>query len=368
MASPAAGALLALDRALARGARRDWVRLGLVLGLCGYTYTASLAIPFAAAGVWLASGQWRRRAGGWAAALLVATLVALPVMRLAANDIELVTQRPRSRIEGPPYAIGERLLDNGVRSLSMFNVHGDLISAQNVPGRRQLGLVSSALFLCGLGVAAMRWWQPRIALVLWFLLVMQLPSALALAFPQDVPGAVRASGTLIPACLLVALPLALLWRAWRQAAPSPAGWRGVGIAAVAGTLLVAETGDTWHRYFVEYPTFQSFGNYPLSRTIAAAMDGYAGRGPVYMPGYPHWLDGKALRVQLQRLPIGDLHEVHPEAFAAEVGAASPPLMVVLRSDDTERLAALTARFPNGRVTPYAAPSGEGMFVVFVTGP
>lgn len=355
-------ALLALDRALARGARRDWALLGLVAGACGYTYTASLAIPLALAGVWLAGGWRAGRGAGWAAALLVAILTAAPLARVAVGDSALVTQRAFSRAGTEPISdLGARLLGNAGRSLGMFNVRGDVIATQNVAFRRQLGFVSAALFLCGLGIAVAARRQRRPALALWFLLVMQVPSALALGFPDEVPGSVRASGALIPACLLAALPLPLLWRA----APRRR-WAAAAVALIALALLATEGRETGHRYFVEYPKGLPFGNYPLSRTIAAAMDGYAGRGPVYLPAYPYWLDGGALRVQLQRLPLGDLHELSPDDFTTAIGAAAPPLMAVLQPGDERTLALLRARFPGGAVARHANEAGEAMFVTFTT--
>lgn len=357
-------AMLALDRALARGARRDWAWLGVVVGACGYTYTAALATPLAVAGVALVSPWGRGRVRGWAAAALVAAVVALPLLRPALSDFPLVSLRAGSRLDGPTdYAIGERLLGNAASSVGMFNVRGDSIATQNVPFRRQLGLVSGALFLCGLGLAAARWRRRREALALWFLLAMQLPSALALGFPGEVPGAVRASGALTPACLLAGLPLPLLWRALGRRS----SFAIAAAAALSAALLAGETVETWRRYFVEYAAVQPYGNYPFSRTIAAAMDGWAGRGPVYLPAYPYWLDGNALRIQLQRLPLADLHEIAPDQFDAAVAASSPPFMVVLRPDDAERLAALRARFPDAQVTPYDTASGQPVFVVLTTG-
>src|SRR5205085_8492815 len=114
------------------------------------------------------------------------------------------------------YDVPTRLLANTGRSLAMFNLRGDVQSILNVPFRRQLGLGSGALFLCGLGVAAARWRRRRFALLLLLLFVMQVPSILALANPIEVPAALRAGGALIPASLLIALPLPLLWRMLRQ--------------------------------------------------------------------------------------------------------------------------------------------------------
>ena len=362
-------ALAALDRALARGARRDWALLGAIVGACVYTYTAALAIGLAVAAVGVATVRRRDRRAGWATALLVALVVALPISRPLVGDFALVSQRARGRIaERRDYLVTDRLLENTARSLGGFNVRGDSQAILNVPFRRQLGFASGALFLCGLGIVAVRWRQRRSALLLVFLFVMQVPSILALANPIEVPAALRASGCLIPVCLLIGLPLSLLWRA-RQAPPrlALARWGGAAAALLAGVLLVGETRESWRRYFVDYADAQPWHNYPLSRTIAEAMDAYAGQGPVYLANPPYWLDGKALRAQLQRLPLGELHEMAPAELDTVLPVVSPPFMVIVRGDDAERVAALRARFPGARVVNYANVVNEPMFAA-ITAP
>ncbi|HYD48434.1 MAG TPA: hypothetical protein VEB21_08810 [Terriglobales bacterium] len=142
-----------------------------------------------------------------------------------------------------------------MRSLGGFHVRGDSQAILNVPFRRQLGFAGGALFLCGLGIAVGHWRQRRSALLLVFLFVMQVPSILALANPIEVPAALRASGCLIPACLLIGLPLPLLWRA--LAAQPGSALARCGRAAVmllAAVLLVGEAGESWQRYFVVAPS------------------------------------------------------------------------------------------------------------------
>ncbi|HYD47187.1 MAG TPA: glycosyltransferase family 39 protein [Terriglobales bacterium] len=357
-------ALAALDRALARGARRDWTLVGAIVGACVYTYTAALAIGLAVVGVGFATFGRRDRRAGWATALLVTIVVALPMTRPLAADFDLVSGRARDRIaERVDYVVSERLRENTVRSLGGFNVGGDSQAILNVPFRRQLGFASGALFLCGLGIAAGHWRQRRSALLLVFLFVMQVPSILALANPIEVPAALRASGCLIPVCLLIGLPLPLLWRALRaQPESGLARAGGAAVLLLAAVLLVGETGASWQRYFVDYPGVLRWHNYPLSRTIAAAMDAYAGQGEVYLANPPSWLDGKALRAQLQRLPLSELHELGPVEFDAAVAAASPPFLAVLRGDETERTAALRARFPAARAVTHTNVVGEPMLI------
>lgn len=360
----AALVLLLLDRALARRGRRDFALLGLATGAGLYTYTASAALAAAVAAVGLFD-LWRggrRAAAGWATAVLLAGLAALPLLRFAAADPQNFLQRAASRLEAPAaYDLGPRLLDNARRSLAMFNLRGDVIATQNTSGERLLGPVSGALFLCGAGIAVAGWRQRRCALTLLFLVAAQLPSALVLGFPDEVPGAVRASGALVPAALLCALPLPLAWRQLRALS----GRHWAPIAAGAAALLLAwEARATWTRYFERYAAGLPFANYPLTRTIAATIDANAAFGEAWLPDYPYWIDGNAVRTQLRVLPPAAVHAVALEAPAAEVATLPAGALVIVRPDAEEHLARLRAAAPDGELTTARDAAGQPMFLAF----
>jgi 4-amino-4-deoxy-L-arabinose transferase-like glycosyltransferase len=392
--------LLLLDRALYRGARRDFAVLGLVVGLGFYTYTAYQAVPLALALIWAgraallvaeSGGQpwperlWAAAQPRWLWAALVAALTLIPLARFAGADWQSFFLRAGSRVTGVeaplPADLGAALATNMRNSLGMFNVRGDVAFILNVPNKRTLGFVSGALFLLGLGVMAARIRRRPFALIAVFLVVMQLPSALALAFPNEVPAALRASGALVPAYLLVALPLPLLFAAVR------AGWRGrlvlglradkpplrlplraVGLAAmglVAGALVLGEARESWRTYFTEYRLAQPFENYPLTRMVARAADDYAGEGPVVLKIWPYWTDGNAIRAQLERLPLEQYSEAYPEQFTpALLASLGPRALFILHPDDDEGLALLRASYPRGALVTRRDFRGQPAFQTF----
>ncbi|HSP98488.1 MAG TPA: hypothetical protein VL049_14775 [Candidatus Dormibacteraeota bacterium] len=98
------------------------------------------------------------------------------------------------------------------------------------------------------------------------------------------------------------------------------------------------------------------------------MDAYAGRGPVYLPGYPYWLDARPCRCNCSGCRSATCSKFRPTSSAPPSRPRRPPFMLVLKPDDGERLAALRTRFPEGRLTPYADSAGRVMFTVFAAAP
>ena len=132
-------------------------------------------------------------------------------------------------------------MENLGDALLMFNWRGDVAWISGAPGKPALDPWTGALFLLGLVVWARRILRKRSVLDLLLpltLLIMLLPTALALSFPVENPSHTRASGALPAVFLIAALPLAqLCWPAAASAArapgsavrgganPGPADWR-----------------------------------------------------------------------------------------------------------------------------------------------
>jgi 4-amino-4-deoxy-L-arabinose transferase-like glycosyltransferase len=393
--------LVALVQALTRNTRRDWLLVGLVVGLGCYSYTAFQATIPALLLIWLgglperfsasrAQPGWARcwslLGPGWLLAALVAILCILPLARFALADWNSFFFRAGTRVTGREAPLPDDLLGtlaaNIGASLGMFNLRGDGAAILNVPGRRTLGFVSGALFLLGVGVLATRLRERRFALLAVFLVVMQLPSALALAFPNEVPAALRASGALVPAYLLAALPLPLL------AAAIASGWRGhlllgsaqtlrvplraVGygiLTLVAVLLLAAEARATYRTYFVEYAAAQPYANYSLNRAIAAAIDDYGGEGQVMLRVWPFWSDENAIRATLRRYPPERYREVYAEQFTAELlKQTPPPAMFILHPDDRASQELLRATYARGALVARRDNTGRIAFYTFYAAP
>jgi 4-amino-4-deoxy-L-arabinose transferase-like glycosyltransferase len=379
--------MLLLARAVDRRRARDYLVAGMTVGLGLYTYNAFMLVPAVAgvsllAALALRGGRTLREAAGGLAALGLGALGAfLPLGRYALEAPQSYLFRVATRLTGAevplPHDLPAVVAHNLERAAGMFNLHGDIVSYINVPDQRHMGVVSGALLLCGLAFAIARWRRGHNAMVLLFLGGMVLPTALALAFPNEVPSAQRASGAIVPACLLAALPLALLWRrlaplapARTTAAPVPAtppAWGRMvrpAFLLVVAALLGLELAETSRAYFRDYVGHLPEGNYAISLELARTLDAFAPEGPGYVKPWPYWYDGNAVRAQLRAVPEKQQWEV------TELDPTKPPLagaakvLVIVNPEDRQALQTLQQAFPCGAAVAHRDFEGRVAFLAF----
>jgi 4-amino-4-deoxy-L-arabinose transferase-like glycosyltransferase len=373
--------IMALAKAL-RGRRPlHWVGVGLVLGWGFHTYSAWLIMPALVITGWLVhqalTRDWSQGAiAGLLLALAIAALLVVPLLRVAHDDPQIVGLRVLSRITGreqplPADVVGTAW-KNVVRTVQMFSLTGDGVAHINVPLKRQLGLISGALFLPGIAYLVVNY--RRSTLLLLALIVTCLPSTLAIAFPNEVPNAGRSSGAIGPVCLVTALAL-VLWR--RQLSAAVAGWIKPRVVRVPLQVLlmvallvgmVVEGRETWVDYFERYRMVQPGGNDAISTRLVEIIEQFSQSGQVYLKAYPHWYDGNALRTQLRLAGIEWENEIQ------EVRADLPPqrdtegsIAVILHPNDTESLGALRVAFPHAvEFTHYDNHHEPALLVLFAS--
>jgi hypothetical protein len=194
---------------------------------------------------------------------------------------------------------------------------------------------------------------------------MLFTGAFSLAFPHEVPSAVRSSGVLPFACLLSALALTLLSRAWQAVVPTAKG-RVVVVLGIAG-LLLAGAYLSFVAYFGTYPAWLPHHNYPLHRELATTIDQLSGDRAVYLKYLPYWIDGDVIRLQLRNTPP-DWNNIQPEldlpVLDTQVGRG---FAVILHPQDVETLGELRSHFSRGTWFSARMPSGEIAFRVFLAG-
>lgn len=190
---------------------------GLFLGLSFYSYTAARIIFLLPLGYALAqrlAGQ--RRIGGltwWHWLLLTLAsfaLIAAPMQITLWRDPSL--QQRIDQLAGPlealragdPGPIGESVL----RTLGVFSFVGDPRWTYTLPNRPLFDWVTALFFYLGLGLAVWRWRDTRMALLLVWLAVGLIPSAVT---PQA-PSTVRLTGAMPVVYLLLGLSGAWLWQ------------------------------------------------------------------------------------------------------------------------------------------------------------
>ncbi len=233
---------------------RHWLAAGALYGLLFYTYLVARVTPLAlgaALVLWLIGALWRRPAAkttdfpwrGIGLAVLTAVVIAAPLgVYLISHSGDLAGRGEQVSILNPAISHGDPVglaLRQTIATLGMFNVRGDFIPRHNVPLRPVFDPLLGLAFLGGVVLALIGWRRAPNAFILAWTATMLLPTILA----EDAPHFLRAAGILPVVFLFPALGLDGAWT-WLSAR----GWRYAG-AALAGVVLLAGLGWTWHDYF-----------------------------------------------------------------------------------------------------------------------
>ena len=237
-----------------------WFALGgVVIGLSLYTYSVARFAPFVIVALALYIAFLHRRLlphalPGLALALTLATLVFLPEGLFFLRHPESFLERAHdvwvfnpALHQGNP---GQALLDSALRSLGMFAIYGDPGWPHNISGRPIFDPLSALLMLVGLALAVRRFRQPAYGFIIIWLVVMFVPSLLAITYT---PNYLRASA-LIPALfILPALGTVQLWEAWK----TRPYFRHSGVSRILRGLpiilltfaFIGGASHTYHSYF-----------------------------------------------------------------------------------------------------------------------
>lgn len=307
-------------RALRHNRRSDFILAGITLSFGLYSYKSMRMLPLVyVAGVAMAlllrRYSWQIRAKyllNLTVLAFMAGAVFVPMLRFWVEEPAQFTQRATSRMFGDqPTTDAERIdllrhgaatfLSNTRSALLMFHYTNDNTWISALPNQPAMDPVTAALLL--LGAAA---WLGLLASardpVHWFVpilfLVMVLLTALAIAFPIEVPSMQRASGAIPAAYVIAALPLALLCQQFVRTLP-----RILGIIAAFGfAVLLIISAHQYNRglYFGEF-----MDNYHRSAQNHAeagqVLRGFAESGGAYGNAFiissPHWWDHRAVGVE-----------------------------------------------------------------------
>jgi hypothetical protein len=245
----------------------------------------------------------------------------------------------------------------------MFNYRGDMVSLSNSPGTPQLDVLLAPLLVLGIAYCLSRWRNGSNSLLLVIFGSLLLPGALALAFPREVPSAVRTSSAMGVLFLFAAVGLDVLWQAIQRAAPLER-YRWIGTAALF--LFVGWACKVnFDAYFVHYESSLPHRNYPLHRVLAEAIDDFAQVGPAYVKYVPHWFDGDVVRLQLRRQPPQWNNVVPTVPLTHMHLSPRERLLVILHPDDSEGLAELQALHPQHVILPQHDSYGDLVFLRFI---
>ena len=391
----AALCLWLLLRALERGRRNDWLALALVTAVGMYGYSGFRPMPIViglAVAVRLGLDFWRARRTGTRAPLLPsalaghlaaafgAALVALaPLLRYAMDRPEDFWGRTVSRVSGAEVALAraplEQLAINMKSALLMFHTTSDAAWFHSPPARPALETVGGALLLAGAltALARARRGDWRCSVLLLAVPVMLLSSAMALAFPVEVPHLSRASGALPAVVVLVALPLPVLGRLWRSALGAGGTWV---YGALLAALFLPMAGNTTVRVFQEYRAGYDGASHPTRQGAQVARAFLRLGGDlehVYLVSWPHGWDYRALGLLLdnpdwRNVMEGTRPDMSDAVYGAETHYADPSAKLYLVGGPQARanIDALVNIFPGAVVTAHASRMpGKDFWSVYV---
>ena len=307
-------------RALRHNRRTDFILAGITLSLGLYSYKSLRMLPLVyvmsiALALFIRDFAWRTKARyllNLAVLAFMAGVVFLPMFRFWIEEPYAFTQRATTRMFGDlPTTDEERVallreggatfLRNIRNGLLMFHHTHDNTWVSAIPGQPAMDPVTGALLVLGasawLGLLVSKrdpvvWFVP----ILFF--VMVLLTALAIAFPIEVPSLQRASGAIPPAYLIAALPLALLCRQIYRTLP-----RVLGLAAAIGfAIAVIVTSYQYNRglYFGDFMDnyHRSAQNHAEAGQILQGFaDSDGAYGNAFIISSPHWWDHRAVGVE-----------------------------------------------------------------------
>jgi 4-amino-4-deoxy-L-arabinose transferase-like glycosyltransferase len=367
-------------RALKYQKRNDYLMTGLMMGAGLYGYIPSRDAPFVVLGLgalWLIFEGWRRIDDGWSFALNLSLMLALmfvvfaPLLRYSLDFPEMFWYRALTRVTSTEHAVQGNIvtiLGQNLANLALaFNWRGDEVWPTNISYDPTFDLVTGALFILGIAMAIWRFVRRRAPIYFYLLAVFAaliLPSALSLAFPRENPSLVRMGGAIPFAAIIVALPVAFLFRALRQ---SFERWRAGAALSVLGIgmVLAPIIALNYHWYFVDYDLSyrKSAQN---SSEVAAVIRDFAGSvgdlQHAYFIGYPYWIDGRAIAIN-----IGDIHWKNFTLDAKDfMFDANTNMLFIVNPEDKANLKILQGHYPQGQIkTFHSRTPGKDFLEFFV---
>lgn len=373
----AAFVLWSLLRWMRRGDRGSLLAAGVGIGVGLTTYTAfrivPLLVPLALAAVLF---DRRRRGSRWGAvgdsvlAAATSAIVFLPVLKfiLVGEHRDFFWARVITRttdvekaVAGSPLAVFAGNLWNMAKAFHWKGSSTWTVLYMHDPF---LAIVSGALLLAGVvllfAYAVRRSW--RWTWLLPALLVLTLPSTLAIAYPNENPSLNRAGPALPVVFLLVGLAFAHLGRGFLRERVT---LRAAGLAAlVAGAgLSVRENAQA---YFGKLG-----GSYDAliehAMEISAVIAKYRAEGvPIaqqYLLAVDFWVDARNIALEIDDPAWADTNNIASPKVPE--GLTVRPLVFIYRSSDVARVETLERLYPGGTARILAQSNADRNFGVYL---
>ncbi|MGH2619766.1 MAG: glycosyltransferase family 39 protein, partial [Anaerolineales bacterium] len=365
-----------LVRGLRARRQNDFVLCGLFLGASIYSYTAARLAPLVIVLAVLLYLLHRESKGHRRAALrwlgvttLMAAVVAMPFLRAAYQLPDQVFFRTVTRVTEMERAIEGSVtgifFNNVLEALKMFSWDFGEIWVLSLPFRPALDWVTGGLFHLGVVLLIVRYLKSRNWLDLFLplsILVLILPSVLALAFPGENPHPSRAGGAIIPVFAIAATSLVGIEQWGIRRLGGKTGQR-IG-AGFAGALFLLTAVGNYSLGVTLYGEHMRRGAWNASElgTVAHGFGESVGSfSQIYVMAYPHWLDSRLVAVDAGR--PGQDFGIWPEQVSQLEPTAEARLFFLHPMDENGHNL-LRELFPTGFLTSHRSQSEGKDFDVY----
>jgi hypothetical protein len=360
----AAPTLYYLIRGLRTRNRNDFILAGLFLGFGLHGYTSFRIMPLVvviAVGLYLIHSQSkgnRMQAVICLAFLAVISFaVFLPLARYILDYPGAFLFRTLTRVgpserplPGPAFQI---FISNTWNALRMFNWSDGETWVQSIVYRPALDIVSGALFILGLPLVFIRYIRKRNWQDLFLLLavpLLELPSILSLAFPNENPELSRTGAALMPVFLIVAIALDGLLAGIQSRMN-----RGLGTALTWVVVLLLAAGASLQNYDLVFHQYAD--HYTASANDTSDMGAvtkqfrqlFGTTDSVWIVAFPYWVDTR-LPAIYAGTPNGDL-AIWPPDFSKTLEVKGPKLFMI-KPDDSKDVDLLRQMYPQGSLSTF----------------
>ncbi len=387
----AAATLYYFLRGMRRQKRNDFILAGVALGIGLHGYTPFRIIPFALIALLiiyllhLRDTQSRKQALVWFGLLAFTSwILIIPLARFALERPDIFVERAFSRVgtsERPfPAPVWQLFLFNLWTALKQFNWHDGNTWVHSIPGRPALDVISGALFLIGVTLVLVRYIHDRHWKDLTLLLavpLLQLPSILSLAFPEENPTLSRTGGALVPVFLLVGFGLDSLLNGFvgglgsgQRSRENEGGAHSTSlmrsffpVVLVLGlftTSFIQNYDLIFNQYYTQYRR-SSWNSRDMGSVIRDFMNKGGSADQVRIVPYPFWVDTR-LPPLWAGVPARDI-AIAPENIESTVTIPGAKLFMFQPQDVATR-ELLKELYPNGTLTIFQSFREDHNFYVF----
>jgi hypothetical protein len=385
----AAATLYYFFRGMRRQQRNDFIYAGIALGLGLNGYTPFRIMPFVLIALFLVyflhlkDNQTRKQVVVWFGLMaLTSWIFFIPMARFWMENPAAFGERSFSRLlttERPfPGPVWQLFLYNLWNALKQFNWYNGSIWVHSVPSRPALDVISGALFLIGVTLVLVRYLRNRHwkdILLLLSVPLLQMPSILSLAFPDENPGLNRTGAALVPVFLLVGFGLdsllnSMLHQRTLESTRSepvflPAGARpSLAVGLLTLGLFAASFSQNYDLIFNQY--YKQYRNSSWnSREMGTVIRDFIDEGGLYqnawMVPYPFWVDTR-LQAFWAGLTPREM-AIAPDRLADSLAGTGAKLFIFAKEDQATAQT-LQQLYPDGVLTMFRSAVQYHDFYVF----